>query len=49
MPLVPHKRRVHMNGAQYLELMRAKLEQRRVDVIVMYTPVSAHVLRVRVH
>lgn len=42
-------RKVHMNAAQYLELLRAKDEQRRVDVIVMYTPLNAHVLRVRVH
>lgn len=42
-------RKVHMNAAQYLELLRAKEEQRRVDLVVMFTPMWAHVLRVRVH
>jgi hypothetical protein len=49
MPLAQTKRRVRMNAAQYLELLRAKAEQRRVDVVLMYTPLNIHVLRVSVH
>lgn len=49
MQIAEAKRKVHMNAAQYLELVRAREEQRRVDVVVLYTPMAAHVLRVRVH
>lgn len=49
MQIAQPKRAVHMNAAQYLELLRAKAEQRRVDVVLMYTPLNVHVLRVRVH
>jgi len=49
MAIAQTKRRVCMNAAQYLELLRARVEQRRVDVVMLYTPMSAHVLRVRVH
>lgn len=49
MSLTPHGRKVNMNAAQYLELMRAKIECRRVDVMLLYTPLNIHVLRVRVH
>ena len=43
------KRKVQMNAAQYFELLRAQQEQRRVDIVLMFTPLNVHVLRVRVH
>ena len=49
MQIATTKRTVRMNAAQYLELLRAQVEQRRVDVVMLYTPMNAHVLRVRVH
>lgn len=49
MSITPAGRKVHMNADQYLELIRAKQEQRRVDLMLLYTPLSVHVLRVRVH
>jgi hypothetical protein len=49
MSIVQPKRTVRMNAAQYLELLRARIEQRRVDIVMLYTPMNAHVLRVRVH
>jgi len=49
MTLTQPKHQVQMNAAQYLELLRAKIEQRRVDIVMLYTPLNAHVLRVRVH